>query len=435
MEYVGENVTAITFETDVFQTWYFQINYKKCFVEREHVNDDSVGANTVPEGLETGEYICNSKDSSIFNDYAFVLELSQGLGQGGGNLSTNVNGIWCAGHFYVFNNIQSLTTVIRAAQQQSSPQIDILSVYIVPSFLLGTEDYNTTWDGFETPVFYTKTVTKQTTLDSYVPVNNKLKCYPYNYLLETNSSGASNVLKYELFASDPSFSIGGTATVGASIVSIPINYKEGDETNMLTCSKFPTCSWSSDAYQAWLSQQGINIGGLSINAEQYGYGTGILSLGAGVIAGITGNVALSATLMSHGLSNITDTLASSMQYEKQPVSYKGNLNNGDIITASKKNGFYFYKMSIKKEYAESIDQFFTKFGYKVNALKVPNFTGRAYFNYIQISSDDIIGNSNASITVPETSMDIINNVFRRGTTIWHNHDNIGNYNLSNTINS
>ena len=30
-------------------------------------------------------------------------------------------------------------------------------------------------------------------------------------------------------------------------------------------------------------------------------------------------------------------------------------------------------------------------------------------------------------------MDIINNVARNGVTIWHNHDNIGNYNLDNPI--
>ena len=34
MEYINENCTAITFETDCFQTWQFEIEYKRCFVER-----------------------------------------------------------------------------------------------------------------------------------------------------------------------------------------------------------------------------------------------------------------------------------------------------------------------------------------------------------------------------------------------------------------
>ena len=52
MEYKNENCTAITIETDCFQTWFFNIVYKPCFVEREHVNDDTVGLNIVDEGLQ-----------------------------------------------------------------------------------------------------------------------------------------------------------------------------------------------------------------------------------------------------------------------------------------------------------------------------------------------------------------------------------------------
>lgn len=78
MEYVNENCTRITFETDCYQTWLFQIEYKQSFVEREHVNDDTVGLHTVPENLETGEYICNEhyKDTTMDNyasDLCFVM--------------------------------------------------------------------------------------------------------------------------------------------------------------------------------------------------------------------------------------------------------------------------------------------------------------------------------------------------------------------------
>lgn len=78
MEYVNDNLTLITIQTDVFQTWQFDIIYKKMFVEREHVNDDTIGLHTVPEGLETGEYICNShyKDStmdSYATDLCFIM--------------------------------------------------------------------------------------------------------------------------------------------------------------------------------------------------------------------------------------------------------------------------------------------------------------------------------------------------------------------------
>ena len=42
------------------KSWYFDIEYKQTFVERKHVTDDTIGANTIPEGLETGEYVENN---------------------------------------------------------------------------------------------------------------------------------------------------------------------------------------------------------------------------------------------------------------------------------------------------------------------------------------------------------------------------------------
>ena len=53
-------MSYIELETDVWQSWCFDITFKNSFIEREHVNDDSIGLHTIPENLETGDYIsCN----------------------------------------------------------------------------------------------------------------------------------------------------------------------------------------------------------------------------------------------------------------------------------------------------------------------------------------------------------------------------------------
>ena len=49
MEFVNENTTKIHYELDVFQTWYFEINYLPSFIIREHVTNDTIGANTIDE--------------------------------------------------------------------------------------------------------------------------------------------------------------------------------------------------------------------------------------------------------------------------------------------------------------------------------------------------------------------------------------------------
>ena len=280
-------MSYVELETDVFQTWYFDITFKNSFIEREHVNDDSVGLHTIPEGLETGEYIINEKDSEIFNDTCFLMNISETV-SGEKLLATNVNGIWMAGGFYAFDNITNMVSVITGYSKEDV----IKGIWIVPKFLLVTDSYNTKWNGYATPVHYTKNVSKQTTLNGYTPINKKLLCYPYNYLLETNNNGSSTILHYEKFNSnDCVFSIGGCATIGCSIISIPQNYKGNNpnETEMLIAGKFPTCNWSEDAYTNWLTLNGVNIGGMTLNATEAGYAYGGLTTALGLASIMSGN--------------------------------------------------------------------------------------------------------------------------------------------------
>ena len=77
-----------------------------------------------------------------------------------------------------------------------------------------------------------------------------------------------------------------------------------------------------------------------------------------------------------------------------------------------------------------IDDYFTRFGYKINNLELPNIVGRRNWNYLEIGQSENIGYG----SVPSSYMEEINNACRKGVTIWHNHSNIGNYNLDNSIN-
>lgn len=83
----------------------------------------------------------------------------------------------------------------------------------------------------------------------------------------------------------------------------------------------------------------------------------------------------------------------------------------------------FHKLRVKTECLKIIDDYFTRFGYAVKSLAMPNITGRKYWNYVEIGASE----------VPAKYMDTINNACRRGVTIWHNHANVGNYSLNNTI--
>ena len=104
-------------------------------------------------------------------------------------------------------------------------------------------------------------------------------------------------------------------------------------------------------------------------------------------------------------------------------------NNGDVNFSSRQNIFAIHHLRVKTEYLKIIDDYFTRFGYAVKSLAMPNITGRTYWNYVEIGASEEIGYGE----VPSKFMDTINNACRRGVTIWHNHANVGNYSLDNTI--
>lgn len=119
-----------------------------------------------------------------------------------------------------------------------------------------------------------------------------------------------------------------------------------------------------------------------------------------------------------------------MEYTGKLIpNIQGGQNTGDVNFSSNKNTIVFRCMRCENEYIKIIDDYFTRYGYKTLRLKTPNLTGRTYWNYIQIGDSDEIGEGD----VPVVYMDEINKACRRGTTIWHNHSNIGNYSLNNTI--
>ena len=60
IQWLSNDSCAIQIKQDTWQTWQFELTFRKCFVEREHVSDDTFGKHTIPEGLEYGDYIVNS---------------------------------------------------------------------------------------------------------------------------------------------------------------------------------------------------------------------------------------------------------------------------------------------------------------------------------------------------------------------------------------
>lgn len=135
---------------------------------------------------------------------------------------------------------------------------------------------------------------------------------------------------------------------------------------------------------------------------------------------------LGGTIALNGATK-TASLIGQFRDAKLKPSISGGNNTGDVNFSSDKNIFKLYKMRPKDEYIKIIDKYFTKYGYRINELKVPNIHTRQYFNYIQIADDFDLGYGE----IPSKHLKVINDTAKKGVTIWHNHEKIGDYTVNN----
>ena len=128
--------------------------------------------------------------------------------------------------------------------------------------------------------------------------------------------------------------------------------------------------------------------------------------------------------------NVTEekTIASAMAKieDAENVADNVSLQGGDVFFTyqNKYNGYCLVYKQISAEYIAILEDYFQKYGYKVNIIETPNLHTRQSWDYIRTVGCNVIGSINAD------SLEKIRTIFNNGVTIWHTTD-VGNYNLSN----
>lgn len=431
MKYENDECTIIEIETDCIQTWLFDYTVKPSFVEREHVNDDTIGKHTVPENLETGDYICVSQGHDGTSDELCIIVAYSDYANSKYDVKGDFyNGIYSGVAYSVFPYTNagrdSLNTMLSEYDDDAKAE-GIVAIFIAPKWIaLGSsvEDFGAgTLGPSQEPREVSYTSPKITAIDGHTVRNKKLLTYPYFYLNVNNGNGSSAIFKPELFAgNDMKFKIKGCVTPGCSIRLIPVDYN-GVQYNQqygLNGGKFPICCWNTDVYTNWLTENSVN--------NSIGVAGGLLSVAGGIGLVATGGGALAGGgLIAGGIGAIANTLGQVYQHSLIPDQVKGNVNCGDVVTSMKQNKFLFYLMCIKKEYADIIDSYFDMFGYKVNVVKVPNKAHRSRYWYTKTIDVNIDG------SIPNDDMQKIKNAYNNGITFWRNANEIQNYDLSNNI--
>lgn len=441
IEYLNEECTKVYIKTDVYQTYQFDITFKKCFVEREHVNNDTVGLHTLPENVELGEYICNqhTKDTtmdSYSNDLCFILASTYETHLNGDDdidvsKARKYNGIYTGLTYYAYTQTGTIDVILDLYANHAKTEA-INGIFMCPKWLTGTTgSYNEVQES-DHPASFNTAAPRMNTLNGYTPVNHKLLTFPYCYLLLSNNIGQNSILHYEKFSNQQvcTFAVRGVINPGCSIHIIPTNYNGSvlSEIDAVTLGKFPICNFQNDMYTNWLTQNSINILGNTVTSDDINIATSAIGGVAGMITGAkTGNVLGAGLSAVSGAQGIAGAIMQKKQHNMIPTTVSGSLNSADVNVASGNNTFHYYNMSIKQEYAKIIDDYFSMYGYQVNSLKVPNITGRANWNYVKTLECNLIG------SLPESAVEELKTIFNNGVTIWHNPATFLDYSQSNSI--
>lgn len=453
IEYVDDECSYVYITTDVYQSWMFDYQMKASYIEREHVSDDTIGLHTIPEGLETGDYISNGlsefKDISASGTYPVCFacsDLPQVLKQHYQEVGVEVNStnrIFNSLYFVGVTN--SLFARYFIEGMNANNMLDaIVNVFMIPDFLKtdsSTEQLQVSINNIVIDVLLFKNryqpyvrkifdVTTPTTLNGYVPKNNKLLVYPYSLFTISNRTGSVEEYKFEDFGGydleqvyhDGNFTEDGALTGGGFTGHIFPEYYRNIAINReyaMEKGKLPTCAWTGDAYTNWLSANAINLGMAGVG---YALGTGIA-----VARTIAGNPAGGIETGLGVLGNVLNTQIQKAEAKRVPDTIRGQVGSGDINYSSGISGYTMNKLTLKPEYLQQIDSFFTMFGYKVNELKVPNLNSRLNWNYIKTINVNILGD------IPQDDMQELKNMFNQGVTLWHNASTFLDYSQPNTI--
>ena len=180
----------------------------------------------------------------------------------------------------------------------------------------------------------------------------------------------------------------------------------------IVCAKYPTCSWDTDPFTNWLTQNAVNMG-ISLGTSALGIATGFA----------TGNI----LGVGSGIVGVASSVGQIYQHDLMPPQLNGSVSAGDINFTMGYNGFAVYRKHLRKEYCEIIDNFWSMYGYKVNVTKVPNLTGRTNWNYVKCIDVNIEG------YIPQEDLQELKGMFNEGVTIWHKASTFLDYSQSNAI--
>lgn len=211
--------------------------------------------------------------------------------------------------------------------------------------------------------------------------------------------------------------------------------------------------WISEYFNSWLAQ---NQGIIEINnrQEDYNYNlnyamknvqqseslfgniiSGVLSAASLNIGGVNTmiqagqdvvlNPARLQQLTQNHAEYINMQLAIKEQQQLLPNTNTLSSSNATLLGYEYMGNNIFSRYSIKRQFAERIDNYWSMYGYLTNNLKIPNINNRPNWNYVKTLGMNITGE------IPQDDLQSIKTMFDSGVTLWHNPQTFLDYSQNN----
>jgi hypothetical protein len=263
-------------------------------------------------------------------------------------------------------------------------------------------------------------------------------------------NGQSQNYRYEFFGDGVQFMVDANIMPPSSVTYYPYDYKsEGTGGVVYTAEQvgtntYPVCSWSTDAWAAWLGQNTSMP--LTTSSSQWG-NTLQADPGINGVQAIKeiGNMIMNPKSIPDKVSSIAGSIANKMgsgsftgkDLVESIISTNPAYRASDIVKGTVYNGSNWYasawrkkvtgrRMTITKEYAEKIDKYFDAFGYALNEVTTPLRSTRPLYTYVQTMGCSVKGKISNEVR------ERIAKFYDNGIRFWKYSavgDNIGTYNI------
>lgn len=424
--YINDQTTEVSFEIDPLQTWLPNIDYRlnECRIARQTELSDNIGDNVDPEPLAIPkDYVNKGLTERTFHPRYFCLMISQ------------ISGLFGIGTYNVFNTYYDNLPCgyVIAGFDISEPtdmqllantlSISNVADNIIGSFMLTNEsisatddpdtwyDHQVTFPGQSITLHLLKdslqsninldditiSMSSIADIDGYVPLNNKLFCYPFSAIKLENTKGQYNLYAIDRFTDRENgitFKKMSNFTPPQSVSIIPRNYNSQDVSQSMERDNLV----SEFLLNLPISSQGGFAGGT--NAQLF-FANMINQLPK-----IVTSVTTLSSLISNAVGVSGEGLKANTEYVKTSAPDITDIANDYV-------GFNFYLSTIPASLAREYDQFFNAYGYVGGYIATPLITGRDRFMYVQT-----VKCNNTPITIPSDAMKTINEKFDSGIRFW-----------------